>query len=188
LVGGCFPNDFGNTRVKHDRGEAKMTNIDPALLSAFPGPATKQWAKMNARNWQDNMSPGIRNKVWLCNGHMENEKTELGYWWNCLPTCRIVPPDRIEGMPVSAWPYKDERVPLSSGVADPSAPQVASHEAVPGGATSAGSADTLRDPSLASLEGTTGHKKKLLVNIYVVGIARLTEFDRDDNTCSVIHG
>jgi hypothetical protein len=41
IVGGCFPNDFANTAMKHDRALAKTVNIDPVLLAKFKGPEEK---------------------------------------------------------------------------------------------------------------------------------------------------
>ncbi len=41
---------------------------------------------------------------------------------------------------------------------------------------------------MAGLDVPTGSKKKLIVNIYVVGIARLTEFARNEHTYSEIFG
>jgi hypothetical protein len=187
LVGGCFPNDFANTNVKHDRGKAKTANIDPAVLRLLPGNEDKKWIQMNQKNWDLNMGPRLAKKEWRCNIKMVRDKTQFGTWWNCMPMAQIVPPDPIEGIPMSTWPYTGDRVPLSSGVADITAPQVAPHEAEPGGATSASSAVTPGD-HLGRFEGLADREKRMVVNIFVVGIARLTEFDRDEHTCLVIHG
>jgi hypothetical protein len=78
LVGGCFPIDFECTTIKHDRGLAKTTNIDPALLKELPGTEDKKWHKMNSLNWQKNVTPGLTAKQWLCNEKMVDGKTKLG--------------------------------------------------------------------------------------------------------------
>jgi hypothetical protein len=186
MVGGCFPNDFDNTTMKHDRGLAKTVNIDPGLLAALPGPEYKKWHKMNALNWQENVAPRITAKQWLCNGDMRNGKTELGCWWNAFPTNSIVAPDPVEGITPSAWPYIAQQSVPTSGGASSSAPHAGTSEAVPSVPAPAGSATTSVDV-MAGLP-RSDNKKKLMVNIYVVGIARLTEFSRDEHTCPVAEG
>jgi hypothetical protein len=188
MVGGCFPNDFSNTSMKHDRGLAKTVNIDPAVMSELPGPEHRKWHKMNALNWQKSVEPRLTAKQWLCNVEMLNGKTQLGCWWNSLPTCRVVAPDPIEGMPASStWPYVDPGTVLSSGGASSAASQVGTPEAVPGVPAPADSVSTLGG-AMAGLEVPSVNKQKLMVNIYVVGIARLTEFARDEHTCSETDG
>jgi hypothetical protein len=112
----------------------------------------------------------------------------LGYWWNSLPLCSVVAPEIIESMPGYGSPANTIRPPPGmSGDAVPSAALVGTPEAVPGVTASAGSATT-GGGALADLAVPIGNKKKLMVNIYVVGIARLIEFGRTEHTCSVIHG
>ena len=188
LVGGCLPNDFECTTMKHDRGLAKTANIDPALLKTLPGPEDKKWHKMNAQNWQKNVTPGLTAKQWLCNEKMVDGKTKLGYWWNSLPKCSVVTPENIEGMADYDWPVTKIRSPQSmSADAVPSAALAVNSEAVPDVTASAGSAST-GGGAMADLAVPIGKMKKLMVNIYVVGIARLIEFGRTEHTCSVIHG
>jgi hypothetical protein len=187
MVGGCFPNDFSNTSMKHDRGLAKTANSDPGLMLELPGPEHNKWHKMNALNWQRNVETRITAKQWLCNVEMLNGKTQLGGWWNSIPTCAVVQPDVIEGMPASTWPYVPQVTVLSSGGASSAASQVGTPEAVPSVSAPAGSAIILGG-DMPGLEVLSINKKKLMVNIYVVGIARLTELARDEHTCSVSDG
>ena len=187
LVGGCFPNDFENTSMKHDRGLAKTANIDPGVLSAIAGPDHSKWHKMNALNWQHRVEPRLKSKEWLCNAEMLNSKTQLGCWWNSFPTCAVVPPDVIEGMHASTWPYgQPERV-LSSGSTGSAAAWLGTLEAVPGVPAQAAAAGTLGG-DMAGHEVPVVNREKLMVNIYVVGIARLTECARDEHTYSVNDG
>ena len=101
--------------------------------------------------------------------------------------CSVFPPDAIEGMPVSSWPFEPLRSALSSGDAGSSAQHVGTPAAVPSVPAPAGSASILGG-GMAGLQVPIANKKKLMVNIYMVGIARLTEFARDEHTCSVIDG
>ena len=141
---------------------------------------------MNTLNWQENVAPRITAKQWLCNGDMRNGKTELGCWWNAFPTNSIVAPDPVAGINTSAWPYIAQQSVPTSGGASSSAPRAGTSEAVPSVPAPAGSAITSVDV-MAGLP-PSDNKKKLTVNIYVVGIARLTEFSRDEHTCPVAEG
>ena len=76
---------------------------------------------------------------------------------------------------------------MSSGAPGPAAWHVGTLEAVHGVPAQAGSATTLGG-DMAGLEVPLVNKKKLMVNIYVVGIARLTECARDEHTYSVNDG
>ncbi len=188
LVGGCFPNDFECTTIKHDRGLAKTANIDPALLKELRGSEDMKWHKMNAQNWKQNVTPGLTAKQWLCNEKMVDGKTKLGYWWNVLPQCSVVAPEHIEGMSDYDWLVTKTRAPPGlSGDAIPSAAHVGTPEAVPGVTASSG-ATTTGGCAIADLAVPISNKNKLMVSIYVVGIARLIEFGRTEHTCSVIHG
>ena len=187
IVGGCLPNDFENTTMKHDRALAKTVNIDPVELARFRGPEDKKWHKMNQENWQKLIKPAARTKAFFANLHMEYGKDELGCWWNCLPTCREYPPDPIEGLPLSSWPFEPETSTASPGAASSDAVQTGTSTAEPIEPAPADSASTLA-PNIAGLLVPSAEQPKLLVNIYIVGIARLHEFARNEFTCSAIDG
>ena len=85
MVGGCFPNDFENTSMKHDRGLAKTANLDPGVLSELPGPEHNRWHKMNAFSWHRNVETRITAKQWLRTVQLMNGNMQLSAWWNHTP-------------------------------------------------------------------------------------------------------
>jgi hypothetical protein len=185
LCGGCFPNDFSNTRVRHDRGWSKVCNVDPAVLASFCLPPEKIWHKMNAVNWTKNIGPSLTNGPWESNLTMQDGKAQLGCWWNVMPTCRLIQPEVIENVPLIQWPYNSG--PSSSSAASAVATALAAGipEAVPG--VLAVSADTKPaewlSPEIAALPPC--NEEAMVVNIYVVGVDRFSEHMRDDVTCPV---
>jgi hypothetical protein len=99
----------------------------------------------------------------------------------------VVPPDVIEGMPASTRPYGHPERVLSSGSTGSAAGWLGTLEAVPGVPAQAAAAGTLGG-DMAGHEVPVVNREKLMVNIYVVGIARLTECARDEHTYSVNDG
>ncbi len=185
LCGGCFPNDFSNTRVRHDRGWSKVCNVDPAVLASFCLPQEKIWHKMNAVNWTKNIGPALTNGEWESNRQMQDGKAQLGCWWNIMPKCRVIKPDVIEDVPLVQWPSTSDSSSSSAAAAVATTSTAGIPEAVPG--VPAVSAVTTPAEWLGPEPGGLPpcNIEAMVVNIYVVGVDRFSEHLRDDVTCPV---
>ena len=185
LCGGCFPNDFSNTRVRHDRGWSKVCNVDPAVLASFCLPPEKIWHKMNAVNWTKNIGPSLTNGQWESNRKMQDGKAQLGCWWNIMPKCRVIKPDVIENVPLIQWPSTSDPSSSSAAAAVATTSTAGIPEAVPG--VPAVSAVTKPAEWLGPEPGVLPpcNIEAMVVNIYVVGVDRFSEHLRDDVTCPV---
>jgi hypothetical protein len=183
LCGGCFPNDFGNTRVRHDRGWSKVCNVDPAVLASFNLPPEKIWHKMNAVNWTKNIGPSLTKGQWECNLEMQDGKAQLGCWWNIMPKCRAIQPDVIENIPLVQWPPTSDPLSSSAAAAVATASTAGIPEAVPGVPAALTKSAEWLGPEPGDLPPC--NIEAMVVNIYVVGVDRFSEHMRDDVTCPV---
>jgi hypothetical protein len=141
---------------------------------------------MNHENWQKLIKPTVKTQAFVANLQMEHGKDELGCWWNCLPSCRVYPPDAIDSLPLSSWPLVVETPAASPGAAISDAVQTGRLKAelfehAPADLASTHAAN-ITDQLVPS------EQPKLLVNIYIVGMTRLHEFARNEFMCSAIDG
>jgi hypothetical protein len=81
ICGGALPNDFDNTARKHDRGWAKVCNVDPAYLKKLGSDPTKYWQSMQSSGWSNYYQPLKMKKQILRNQSTAGKKICIGSWW-----------------------------------------------------------------------------------------------------------
>ena len=80
ICGQAFPNDFTDTRPKHDRGYSKVVNCDPAIMQKFGTNHDKLWSNMATKGnvyWKEQKDQNLI----IRNSTVTETKAAIGSWW-----------------------------------------------------------------------------------------------------------